>query len=698
MAKESFSLKKLMPSSKAGMFLKGLGNILLLFIVIGLIVRILFLFNSQTATSFTMLEQLEIFGLGMINDVAMAIILNVFLWLSLIGVGERKYKFPFGYFILGFFILSWIYLTFTNTVFHEYNKSLARILKYLALYKSISFGLRLFIPSIRQKWSYISYVVLIFVYVLAMLTNAVSEYFFWDEFGLRYNFIAVDYLVYTHEVIGNILESYPIIPLLLVLITVAAVITFFMVRKDSVFFRETVSFKTKASVSIAYLVLVGGSMWLVNATKYFQNNQDVFLNELQANGIFKFYEAFKSSALDYDTFYLTLGIHDVKSFIKGRYNCEEGADSYPITYMQPEVHKNIVLITVESLSADFLAHFGNTDHLTPRLDSLIQHSLVFNNLYATGNRTVRGLEALTLSLPPSPGESIIKRPDNSNLFSVGKVLKEKGYTVQYIYGGDSYFDNMGTFFSGNGYEIIDSKDIDKKKITYQNVWGVCDEDLYTKALEVFDDNEKLNKPFFSHLMTVSNHRPFTYPSGKVSISPETKTRSGAVEYTDYAIGDFIERAKSHSWFENTIFIVVADHCASSAGKVELPLDKYHIPALIYAPGFVEPQEVNTRVSQIDIMPTVLGMLNLNYESQFYGMDIFHNVNYNPRAFIATYQDLGYWSGDILTVLSPVKRNRQFQIIQNGFMFEEIPLKTEHEESLDDAISYYQSLELKEWEE
>src|SRR5699024_4280781 len=117
-----------------------------------------------------------------------------------------------------------------------------------------------------------------------------------------------------------------------------------------------------------------------------------------------------------------------------------------------------------------------------RLDSLIQHSLVFNNLYATGNRTVRGLEALTLSLPPSPGESIIKRPDNSNLFSVGKVLKEKGYTVQYIYGGDSYFDNMGTFFSGNGYEIIDSKDIDKKKITYQNVWGVCDEDLYTKAL------------------------------------------------------------------------------------------------------------------------------------------------------------------------------------------------------------------------
>jgi phosphoglycerol transferase MdoB-like AlkP superfamily enzyme len=287
-------------------------------------------------------------------------------------------------------------------------------------------------------------------------------------------------------------------------------------------------------------------------------------------------------------------------------------------------------------------------------------SLVFDNLFAVGNRTVRGLEAVTLCLPPSAGESVIKQPDNGGLFSTGKVLKDKGYNVQFLYGGYGYFDNMDTFFSGNGYQVIDRKKFKKGEISFANVWGACDEDIFAKAIQTFSEDARKGKPFFGHIMTVSNHRPFTYPEGKIDISEKLKSREGGVKYTDYAIGQFIESARKQAWFKNTIFIITADHCASSAGKTEIPLDKYHIPAMIYAPDYIRPGKVNTLMSQIDLMPTVFGLLHFSYSSQFYGKNIF-SPEYKPRTFAATYQNLGYYEGNTLTILSPVRKVAQFEV-------------------------------------
>jgi phosphoglycerol transferase MdoB-like AlkP superfamily enzyme len=133
-------------------------------------------------------------------------------------------------------------------------------------------------------------------------------------------------------------------------------------------------------------------------------------------------------------------------------------------------------------------------------------------------------------------------------------------------------------------------------------------------------------------------------------------------YTDYALKQFFEMAKKQTWFKNTVFVIVADHCASSSGKTELPMDKYRIPAFIYAPGFIEPQKIDKLVSQIDLMPTVIGILNFKYESKFFGKDVL-KTNYIPRAFIATYQDLGYIKDDVLTIISPLKKLKQFDLIQ-----------------------------------
>ena len=195
---------------------------------------------------------------------------------------------------------------------------------------------------------------------------------------------------------------------------------------------------------------------------------------------------------------------------------------------------------------------------------------------------------------------------------------------------------------------------------------------------------------FAHVMTVSNHRPFTYPAGRIRIPNDSKSRAGGVLYSDYSLGRFFAEAARQPWFENTIFLVTADHCASSAGRTEIPLQKYHIPALILAPGLIEPGVVDGIVSQIDLMPTLLSLLNMSYDSHFYGRSIY-DEGYVNRAFIATYQDLGYLEGDVFTILSPVRRFEQYRVVpteDNPHNLE--PMEEENRELVTRAVGYYQT--------
>jgi phosphoglycerol transferase MdoB-like AlkP superfamily enzyme len=199
-------------------------------------------------------------------------------------------------------------------------------------------------------------------------------------------------------------------------------------------------------------------------------------------------------------------------------------------------------------------------------------------------------------------------------------------------------------------------------------------------------------------MTVSNHRPFTYPDGKIDIPSDAKMREGGVKYTDYALKQFFTMAEKQPWFFNTVFVIVADHCASSSGKTELPVDKYHIPAMIYAPGFIEAKNVPTVMSQIDLMPTLFGLLHFNYESKFFGQDVFKD-NYYPRALIATYEDLGYIENNTLTLISPVRKQKQFELkvipnpaldTEHQLFYEEVECKKIDAKLLNATTSYYQT--------
>lgn len=672
----------------SGLYIK----LALLTAAVGFVLRIVLLFNAQTTSlDFSFGEWLEIFLFGAVNDLCAATVGFVFLWLFMLSVSRTKYTKPWGWIILALLAAAFCYVAFFNTIFDEYGSVAPRIATCVLGYWAGSFALRLFLPEgFRNHWTTVWFALFVVLYVGAIVFNGISEYFFWNEFGVRYNFIAVDYLVYTNEVVGNIMESYPVVPMTLGIVVVTLLITWYLFRHDLVRTEELKGWRWKAVVAPAYVAALFAAVGLLNFNTRFQDSGNVYVNELQANGLYKFYDAFVKNSLDYEQFYITRPEAEAEAFVHEVYGSTGDNLRTVQSGEEAEIRRNIVLVTIESMSASYMERFGNTESITPVLDSLYRLGMAFDRVYATGNRTVRGLEAVTLSLPPCPGQSIIKRPNNAGMHSTGALLREKGYNVTYFYGGNSYFDNMETFFSGNGYDIVDQKSYSPEEITFANIWGVCDEDAYRKVIRTLGEQSQDGKPFFAHVMTVSNHRPFTYPAGKIRIPNDSKTRAGGVLYTDYALGQFLAEASKQPWFDNTIFLITADHCASSAGRTEIPLHKYHIPALIFAPGFVAPQQIEGIVSQIDLMPTLLSLLGMDYDSHFYGRSIF-DPDYVNRAFIATYQDLGYLEGDTFTILSPVRRYEQYRVVpteENPHNLE--PAAQTDTTQLDRAVYYYQT--------
>ena len=565
---------------------------------------------------------------------------------------------------------------------------------------------------IPKKWigSYLDKGLVYFFFTLTVLIfvfTFFAEITFWDEFKCRFNFVAVDYLIYTFEVINNINESYPLLFLVPSMLIITFGILFLFKKRNSFadsFFTKT-PIKTRIIVfCISLVVALFYISCIKNSDAEWSENR--YNNEISKAGIYSFFAELRNSKLDYETFYTTLPKEKAFALLRsklGNQNTTFTTDTESIRRkindsLDTKQSPNVVFVLMESMSANFMREFGNDKEITPFMDKLAQESLMFSNLYATGTRTVRGMEAVTLSIPPTPGSSIVKRPDNANLFTIASVFKQKNYQCNFFYGGDGYFDNMNAYFGGNGFDIYDRGrgsilsdaikakryNITDDEVTFENAWGACDEDMYKKLIAVADKYHAENKPFLNFVMTTSNHKPYTYPDKKVAI-PSGTGRNGAVQYADFALQQLFEKAKDKPWFKNTIFVVIADHCASSAGKDEIDVANYHIPAMIYGQN-IQPQKVQKLCSQIDVFPTLFGLLDWNYESNFYGQNVLDS-SFEPRTFMGTYLKLGYMKNDEIMILSNQKKSHFYNWNKANNDLNKIPM---NESFLKESISMYQT--------
>lgn len=518
-----------------------------------------------------------------------------------------------------------------------------------------------FLKSRVGRWAVVG-LMTVFTAVLIFITTA--EWVFWDEFGARFNFIAVDYLIWTQEVLGNITESYPMVPIIGGIISTAALVVWGMVRMDLfawaadgiTHWGHRITWPA-AGLAVAALAVVGVSQQAMPA---FTN---AYHGELAKNGCWSFFAAFRSMEIDYQKWYAVLpqdqALRDAKRLLAT-------ADA-PTTQVEPDdLHRaisgriperrwNVILVCMESMSGEFMTYLGKNSGITPNLDRIARKSVFFENLYATGTRTVRGMEALTLGLPPTPGQAIIYRPDGTHLTTTFSPFLDRGYDCAFLYGGDGRFDFMNRYFSTAGCRIVDAGAWKKEDTTFKTAWGACDEDLFNKTIQQADADHATGKPFHFFCMTTSNHRPYDFPAGRIDM-PCGK-RKPAVKYADWAIGNLIEQASKRPWFNDTLFVIVADHCASSAGKTELDITKYRIPGMIYSPALVKPKSISNLASQIDIMPTMFGLLGWNHETLGYGHDLLapSAAGQPGRAFVSNYQKIGLLTRDGLSILGPNRK-------------------------------------------
>jgi phosphoglycerol transferase MdoB-like AlkP superfamily enzyme len=483
------------------------------------------------------------------------------------------------------------------------------------------------------------------------------EYFFFEEFKSRFNTVAVDYLLYPHEVFVNIWESYHV-GIVIAFCGLMSVGWIWMARKFfGGMFEEVIPGGRRFGLLAGACVIAA----LLSFGIYFKGarvSTNRTVNELANNGAISFACAFWTHHLDYAAFYRTIDIDE--AYARTRKMLAEPGTKYLVSgrsirrlvegdASRPKL--NVVIVLEESLGSEFWGCLGRKNTLTPEMDKLaLEEGILFTNLYASGNRTVRGMEGVLSSFPPLPGDSIVKRDLSDNVESLARVFKRDGYTNLFLYGGRGVFDSMRAYAVRNGYDsFIEQKHFDNP--TFTTIWGVCDEDLFARGIEEFRELSKTGQPFFATLLTVSNHKPYTYPTGRIAEDPAKQKRNNAVKYTDYALGKFFRDAKKETFWTNTVFVVVADHGARVYGKQTIPIHSYEIPMVVLGPAVVKgPVKAGQLGCSLDVGPTILGMLGRPYESMFFGRDLFKPHQQQGRAWLNHNRDIGMLAGDRMVVL------------------------------------------------
>lgn len=468
--------------------------------------------------------------------------------------------------------------------------------------------------------------------IMSVLFMELATHPFAEQFDVRPNVFFFEYIAYPKEIFSTLWGAYRF-PLFAGLLVTAAggwgaykVTAFLSKLTEPVHWAVAIPASLLLALVLGMMIRSTADHRPVNPSTVARTS-DTLVNDLPLNSLYTV--AYAAYAMKNEEAGIIAYGHmseaDALSIVKtdmaisaSAFLSEDSTHHHAIASFQGARPKNLVILLQESLGAEFVGALGGIG-VTPNIDAMKSEGFWFDQLYATGTRSVRGIEAVITGFPPTPARSVVKlNKAQSGFFTLASVLGNKGYDTSFIYGGESHFDNMRRFFVGNGVKrVVDENDyIDP---AFSGSWGVSDEDLMRRAHEEFEAQG--DKPFFSLVFSSSNHTPFEFPDDRIELyDDEKQTVNNAVKYADYALGEFFKLAKQSSYWDDTLFLVVADHNSRVYGESIIPIERFHIPGLILGGG-VEPAVYERIASQIDLAPTLLSMMGVDTVNPMPGRDL-----------------------------------------------------------------------------
>jgi phosphoglycerol transferase MdoB-like AlkP superfamily enzyme len=494
------------------------------------------------------------------------------------------------------------------------------------------------------------------VVAMASTFDAVVQYFFFDEYDARYNHLALDYLAYPHEVLGNIFASYNVPAFAALAVGAGALLTW---GSRTAVSRTGDAWpwgdRVRALGATMALGLALGGAWIVLPTHVRPGR---VTNEIALNGWVELVRAYRSAHLDYEAYYAMVPPGEAADRVARRggraTSSAAGVRHFPRAGRPSGQPLDVVIVLEESLGSDFSARFGppadGQEPVTPELDRWSREGLSLTDVIATGNRTVRGLEGVLCSFPPLPGDAIVKRDRSENVASVARILRDRGYATTFVYGGYGAFDNLETFMTANGFDdFVEESDFPSDR--FRTIWGVADEFVLDEMIARQKAANASGRRWFGTVLTVSNHKPFHVPGGRVSWAPGKSGRRGAVLNADWARGHYLSTARREGLLDHTVVLIVGDHGARVYGAEEIPVASYRVPAIFLTPDPAYRGVVIDRLaSQIDLAPTLLSLAGVEYDAPFFGDDVLGLPDAGGRAFVNHNRSIGMLTDTALVTL------------------------------------------------
>ena len=476
------------------------------------------------------------------------------------------------------------------------------------------------------------------VYILSFLILAVfiecASFPFFAQYDLRPNYLFIEYLEYPQEVSSLLFKDYKL-QFIAAFLIISLVVTLYIKSKFINFenvFQQSYLSRILMLLPILLVLFIGIRSSLghrpVNISDALYSTNRV-INEITKNSLHSLGYAYYSNKKTENNIakYGKIDIKEAYKLVSSAIGVEYKDEKRPFyrevkSKLDSKKQKNLVIFIQESMGAQFTGFIGNNT-LTPNLDKLAKDYISFTNLYSNGTRSVRGLAALTSGTLPIHGVEVIKRnKSQQDYFTIASLLKPYGYKSSFIYGGEARFDNMKSWYLGNGFdEVIEQKDYENPIFT--STWGVSDEDLVIKANEKFKSHYANKENFVSVMFSSSNHMPFELPEGKIEFEKNIPKASveNAIKYADFAIGKFFELAKKEAYFKNTVFVVISDHNVRVYGDQIVPIDMFQIPAVIISDN-IPPQIFSRLTSQPDVLATALDLIGIDLSYPILGNSIF----------------------------------------------------------------------------